>query len=534
MPSLLASMTRGPTVAGYGNESDSIQMNASDNALESTGKKVLSATICGITGNLAAMLGQAVLIPMYLSCLGATEYGFIAFASTVQSTTRALDFGLSACAARDLAISRSANSQDSQPRIIATYETLTVIIALIALLGATLAMLGSGIAKTLVPTTIHHRLSPSLALLLVLLQAAASYLAGFYSNCLVGLDRQRLIAAIKMAESLSTGLATLAALTIFDADLGVILALNTILSATACCLYRIALSRSSGTLLIPSHLDITRIRENMGFALGAWWINTIAILLIHADRFVLLRYLDLATYGKYCIASTVVAAAYGLVFPALYNALLPRLARPRLSTSESVGDVYRFAVQSSSAISALAYISWLLLANALISTWTGSATLGSEIAPVAIVLALGHSINALMLPAHALFMATGNSRPPAIASTILGIAFVPLLICLCANYGALGSAVAFLAMNLIYLVLGMCFLRSLLRRAEIAKVVLQDMAPVAVLVIVAHFLVRHFGFPHGSGMHLIVPYLATCTISMTAILILLPSFRRRLVEYCVE
>jgi O-antigen/teichoic acid export membrane protein len=272
----------------------------------------------------------------------------------------------------------------------------------------------------------------------------------------------------------------------------------------------------------------------MGFALGAWWINTIAILLIHADRFVLLRYLDLATYGKYCIASTVVAAAYGLVFPSLYNALLPRLARPRLSRTESVGDMYRFAVQSSSAISALAYISWLLLANALISTWTGSATLGSEIAPVAVVLALGHSINALMVPAHALFMATGNSRPPAIASTILGIAFIPLLIYLCAIYGALGSAIAFLTMNAIYLVLGMWLVQSLLSRAEIAKMVLQDMVPVAVLVTVAHVLARHFGLPQGSGMNLMVPYVATCAISMTAILIMMPSLRRRLIECCVK
>jgi O-antigen/teichoic acid export membrane protein len=177
----------------------------------------------------------------------------------------------------------------------------------------------------------------------------------------------------------------------------------------------------------------------------------------------------------------------------------------------------------------LAYISWLLLANALISTWTGSATLGSEIAPVAIVLALGHSINALMVPSHAAFIAMGNSRVPAAISTILAAIFVPLLFFLCAKFGAMGAALNFSAMNLTYFLIGMILTRRLVTNGDMATVLLKDIAPATFVAVAALFVDKTCGLPRDMSVYLIVQYVMVIAVCGLVILVLMPSLRGHIV-----
>lgn len=525
-------LQNGVTVSEHHYQLDGILMSAQEIALDKAKTNFFSASFLGATGNLSGIIAQAFLIPMYLSCLNAQDYGFIALATTVQSATRLLDIGVTACVAREIAISRSTQNNCAIRVIVATYETLTLAIAATALLVATISLLSKASLSSQAAKPFTQDLQYTEALFFVFLQSAGTYLTYFYTNCLVGIGRQKVITALKLSESITTGIGTLATLTLVTANLGNILKLNAAISVLFCCMYRLCLSRTVGQLLTPTSIDIKRVTDNFAFAIGAWWINAVAIAIIHADRFVLLRYLDIASYGRYCIASQIVSSTYGVVLPAIYNALLPHLAQPTPKTSKTTGNVYRFALQSVSAISAFACIAWLLLAKTLLLYWTGSATIASEVAPLAIILAIGHSANAIMVPSHTLFIATGNSRIPALISTFLAAISIPSLFYMCDGYGATGAAINFIGTNLTYIAIGFYCTYRMTGDADFPRALLTDVLPPVVVASLLYFIDMRFGFSRGSGIHLLLPYLAILSLASAFILSLMPSLRQLLFTTC--
>jgi len=90
----------------------------------------------------------------------------------------------------------------------------------------------------------------------------------------------------------------------------------------------------------------------------------------------------------------------------------------------------------------------------LIRLWTGNPRLAESVAPLAALLAIGTALHGIMYIPYALQLAEGKIFIPlAITFTLLAIT-IPVTISLALHYGALGGALAWVLLHLLYVALG--------------------------------------------------------------------------------
>ena len=415
---------------------------------------VFTGTVLGIFGNAAAATAQATTIPLYLYFLGTRGYAVIAFATTVLATARVFDLGISTCVVRGLAGIRASESRRSAIVLMNTFEALSISIAIIA---ATLTIIITHFSGALDYLTLFFSEVQCTAIafpIVILSHATTAFLTNYYIHCLLGLNLHRTIAVLRFSESASLIMATLIAFCFFNADTTTILCLNASVSTILCILTRSTLAKHTGGMSYRFEVDTTLVKDHIRFAIGVTWVNILAIAMVHADRFVLLRYLKVTEYGQYCIANASVAAAYGLVVPAFANALMTRFSSHKTCNNQTIAREYRFAMQSVSVFAAIAYMSCELLASTFLAYLLKGNGSVSSVTVTAKLIASGYSINAIMVPVHYLLLSRGHSRVPANISTILASIFLPSLVFMSSLFGQIGAAANFFMMNMTYFLIG--------------------------------------------------------------------------------
>jgi O-antigen/teichoic acid export membrane protein len=303
--------------------------------------------------------------------------------------------------------------------------------------------------------------------------------------------------------------------------------LNAMVSVFYCAATRILLSKYSKGLNYPIKLNTFLIRQNATFAINAWWVNLVAIALLHFDRLVLVHYLDLEQYGTYCAVYSAVAAVYGLVLPAISNALAVRFATLQSQIASDLEAEHRFASQSLSLLSALGLITCAILTQPAMQLWQAPLPYARDIALLATILSLGHSANALMIPNHVLMLCQGNAAVPARLSTILALIFLPLLVLLSAFFGKYGAATNFACMNIAYAILGLYVAHRLRLTSQATSIVIRDTLPPSLLAISVG-MITCLGLLKLTPMQAIFVYLLVITSSALTIKFLMPDFFSRL------
>ena len=184
-------------------------------------------------------------------------------------------------------------------------------------------------------------------------------------------------------------------------------------------------------------------------------IAVIGVTLMQLDKIILSKMLPLAAFGQYMLATTVVGGLYVLVTP-LFNLVYPRFSALVATGSEhALAFQYRQELQMFSALlfpTAMLLICW---GEELVTLWTGSADIASGVAPIISFLAAGTALHGVMHVPYALQIASGMTWLSLRISSILLAILGPLIVMLTLRYGAPGAAIAWLLLNIIYLVLGL-------------------------------------------------------------------------------
>ena len=90
----------------------------------------------------------------------------------------------------------------------------------------------------------------------------------------------------------------------------------------------------------------------------------------------------------------------------------------------------------------------------LVELWTGDAVVAAQAAPLIGILAMGSALHGVMYLPYALQLAYGATALPLKINLILMIVQIPLIIILSIEYGALGGALAWLILHILYVALG--------------------------------------------------------------------------------
>lgn len=412
-------------------------------------------------------------IPLYIGYMGIESYGLVGFYVTLQAVLGLLDLGLSTTLNRELAARPPAGGQAA-----ATRDLVRTLELLYWLVGA-----GVGLALALgAPLIARHWLNggelPAQSIVdavrLMGLAFALQWPYSLYSGGLMGLQRQVLLNGVTMAvATLRWGGAALV-LAAFSPTIQAFFAWQIVASVVHTAVTGAALWKSLPAAGRPARFEGGTLAGIWRFAAGMTGISALAVMLTQLDRVILSKLLPLEAFGYYTLAAVVASGLHLLVTP-VFSAAFPAFSQ--LAAAGETGALkerYHRICQLASVVVLPPAVVIALFAEELLLLWTRDPVTTASSHLLVSVLVAGTALNALLTLPYALQLAHGRTRF-AFWTNVIAVAFLaPAIVWATLNHGALGAALAWLALNCGYVFIGMPLLHRWLFPGELRRWYLND------------------------------------------------------------
>jgi O-antigen/teichoic acid export membrane protein len=120
-----------------------------------------------------------------------------------------------------------------------------------------------------------------------------------------------------------------------------------------------------------------------------------------------------------------------------------------------------------------------------VTLWTSNTAIAAGVAPVITLLAVGSALHGVMYLPYALQLAYGKTRLPIFITLTLLALLVPLIVSLTLTRGAQGAAMAWLALHVMYMIIGTWVTHRYLLKGLALRWISQDVGiPLLVTVFV--------------------------------------------------
>lgn len=398
----------------------------------------------------SALIGLAV-VPFYLKYLGIEAYGLIGFFATTQAVLGLLDMGLAPTINREVARHSASGNLKEAGMLLHTlavvYWSMAGVIALIIVALAPFIAEFWLRSKQLSPQTISH------AVMLMGLVVACRWPIGLYQGALIGAQRLTVSSGISIAMVTFGNLGAVAVLALVSPTIEAFF----IWQACSGLIYAGAMRWGAWRIIgrIPdTRFDIYILKSIWRFSAGMSGIGLSAIVFTQLDKVILSKVLALEEFGHYILATVVVSGLYFLIMP-FFNVVYPRFSALVVTgDTEKMTDLYRLCTRLLATILFPIAMVLAVFAEDLVRVWTGNPGLALSVAPIISLLAIGSALHGMMFLPYALQLAYGMTRLPLTINAILMVVLVPLIIIFAITYGALGGAMAWLVLHVLYVMLG--------------------------------------------------------------------------------
>jgi O-antigen/teichoic acid export membrane protein len=397
----------------------------------------------------------------------------IGFFTSLQVTLSLLDLGFSSALNRELARLSSRSDTATQMRNLTrtleiTYLLIAVTIALVVLAMSRL------LASTWLEGKTFEREAIGRAINLMGLGLAARWPSTLYMGALMGLQRQVLLAKLKMVlEAIRSGGAALVLLlvapTLYNYLAWQILS-GVIASGVLAWATWAALPQAAG---FPRFI-LSELSSVWNFAVGLGAIAVTVLILNHMDRVVLSGLVDLEALGYYTLAwavAGVVAQASAPVFATFFPLLTQAVAR---NDPAAQAHLYHRACQVLAAI--LIPVGMLVIgfARELLLLWTQNEVLAETSQHVLRFIAAGVLLSGLASIPYALQLAHGWTTLALRSNIVAILALLPALITVAPTYGTIGAASLWVLLQLSYLCVNVPIMHRRILPKEIRPWLLGD------------------------------------------------------------
>lgn len=407
--------------------------------------------IAGLVNSVwSALIGLAV-VPFYLKYLGIEAYGLIGFFVTTQSLLQLLDMGMAPTINREVARCSASGELKEAGKLLHTlavvYWSMAAVIAVL-LLGLAPVIAEHWLqSRQLSAQTITH------AVMLMGLVVACRWPIGLYQGAVVGAQRLTVSSAINMTMVTVGSIGAVAILAFVSPTIEAFFIWQACVGLAYAVIMRFAAWRIVGKSG-HNRFDIEKLKSVWRFTAGMSGIGLTALIFTQMDKVILSKMLGLEEFGHYMLATVVVSGLYVLIAP-VYNVIYPRFsALVETGDTEKLADLYRMGRRL--LVSAIFPIAMVLavFGYELVLVWTGNPAIASSVAPVIALLAIGSGLHGAMYFPYALQLAYGMTRLPLTINIILMMVYLPMIIYFALNYGAMGGALAWLLLHVIYMFLG--------------------------------------------------------------------------------
>lgn len=442
-------------------------------------------------------------MPVYLRFLGASGFGLLGFGMLLQMIVLSLDLGVGQTAVREIARLAAARAGDETRGVFRTFEAVAALCG--AAVAAALLVLAPWLAsrwlsdQSLAPEALRRALVP------IGLQCGLQWMVLVYQSVLLGLERQVLLSAVRLGEAIARVGGSIVLLALGAVGLQGVLVFQ--LGVTA--LLAAALGAAAHRLLPAPGRAAPAIRWSyLGrvwrFSAGMAGIALCGFILNNGDRLLVSKLFSLEEYGHYAAAWLGASVIPAILIAPLFSATFPRfVALDVRQEVAATGALFHTELQLLALLALPTAAVLTFVSPALMRLWTGSAEVGGAAAAPLALLAWGWALNALMVPAFTLQLASGLTRLTLTLNVALVAAFVPATWMLASRLGLRGAALGFLLMNGTYLCAGLPLVVRELLPGQLARTIARDLAPAAAASLVALGLARALLAPASSWAGLV-------------------------------
>jgi O-antigen/teichoic acid export membrane protein len=232
------------------------------------------------------------------------------------------------------------------------------------------------------------------------------------------------------------------------------------------------------------------LASNWRFAGGLTGITVLVVILAQLDKVVLSRLLSLEMFGYYSLAA-VVAGALTYISGPIFSALFPLLTQAAGNgDTAQLASLYHKGSQLMAALVSPIWITLALFSEELLSLWLGDPTTVANTHLLVSLLATGTALNALLTLPYALQLSHGWTALSLYKNLVSVAIFVPLLLWLIGRYGAPGAALAWILLNVGYLLFEVPLMHRRLLSQSMPRWYLVDVGLPVVLCLIIGGIVR--------------------------------------------
>lgn len=461
-----------------------------------TRNRVRTNTLANLLGYGWATALQLVLTPLYIRYLGIEGYALIGFYLMLIASIQVFDFGLSQTLNRELSRLDAGGHASETHDLLRTLEYVfwPVVIVVCALLLLCMPfLLGHFLNTASIPDGTLGAAVSTMVLIIAL-----QWPVTFYSSGLMGLQRQVLANGLRIVLSTVTGIGAVFVISKGAQPVTAYFYWQAACAAVALASFGIALHRSLPASAVAARFRPDILRGVWKFATGIMAITLSALILTQFDKWILAQSLSLAAFGYFMLAVTVSGALMLVVTP-VFNAIFPRFsALVAGGETDTLVALYHLATQVMAAIVLPLALTLSLFSRELLYAWTGDAEVARQAGPLLSILVLGTALNGLFHVPYAWALARGHTRFVVVMNFAAIAVLVPSVWYFAGTYGAMVAAIAWVALNIAYLVVFVPSVHRPLPRKDRLQWLVRDIGmPLALSIAV--LMVARLLLPEGLG-----------------------------------
>ena len=405
-------------------------------------RNILANTLGGTWGVLVSLIA----IPIQIWILGAEAYGLLGFVVSLQTIFGFLDFGLSTTLVREIA----SDSDDRQfsYELIRTASTVFWIIA--GVLGLALFLASNWIASHwLRPETLTASYTAQ-TLRILAIWILFTWPTTLYTSILTGAQRLEVVNTLRVVTQTLTQVGGIVVVLI-TGDLQWFLIWLVANAALTIGLFGWACKRVLPEMLLLPGFSLLTIRRIWRFSLDINLIGILAILYTQADRLLISWLLPLSMLGYYNAALNL-TRGIGTIQGFVGTAMLPALAADySRNDQDALRRRYNKYAQSLVYVIVLPTLLFVFFGREILQLWATAEAVDAALWAF-VLLAVGFFLNASMSTCYILAVASGHTRIP-LRINLWGIGiYLPVLYWLVTHWGLTGAGLAWMLLNLYYLV----------------------------------------------------------------------------------
>ncbi len=397
-----------------------------------------------------AIIGLAV-IPLYLNLIGLESYGLIGFYTTLLSVLLLLDMGLAPTinreVARNLAEGNASRSSILLHSLAVIYGTVSLLIAFIVFL------LAPYIAKYWINSNQLPLEVVEQAVMLIGIVIAARWPISLYQGAIIGVQKLTITSGINICMITLSSIGAVLVLMFISPSIQAFFIWQAAIGFLHTLVIRYAAKKVIG-IKDANKFNWDVLKPIWRFSAGMGLVAITGAVLLQMDKIILSAMLSLTDFGGYTVASLLASSLLIILMP-VYNTVYPKLSGLIASGENAkILELYRRGTRYlCSILFPLAMVIYIFSGD-LIYLWTGNLELSVSVAPIVSFLVLGFALNGVMVFPYALQLAHGNYQIPLLITTTLIAVQLPAAVVLVDIYGALGAALSWLLLNVLYMLLG--------------------------------------------------------------------------------